>query len=425
MPTRWQSPEALMREIERGELRAPARVFDIDVNGDYGDEVVDVARFETAWCLVRRDRAATATRFLDLADISTVTLKSLGEYFRSPDIDCPPEPFVALDKSLTVVICTRDRRDGLLATLGSLAEQSDSKFDVLIVDNSSSGEVASTLTEFDDLSIRCCHEPAPGLSHARNLGLTQVQSELVAWIDDDEVADRDWVASIKAGFASPCEPAAVAGVMLPAELETDAQVNFERYGGFNKGRGMQPEVLCAHTSTVFDPLYPLPNFGAGGNMAFQTTALREVGGFDTCLGAGTLTHGGEETRALSLILESGSAILHWPLAVTWHYHRRTPAELEKQFYGYSAGLTAYYMSLLLSSPKYVWRILKFIPPGVQRLLANRASGKPDGPPQGFPEELLRAGRRGLLMGALLYLREARRQSRKSIVEDTKAGRNRP
>ncbi|WP_319455170.1 MULTISPECIES: glycosyltransferase family 2 protein [unclassified Mycobacterium] len=306
------------------------------------------------------------------------------------------------------MICTRDRRAGLLKTLASLSQQSDSRFDVLIVDNSRDGDVAYSWDGFDGLDVRCCHESVPGLSHARNRALSEVCSQFVAWIDDDEVADRDWIAWIKRGFAILDRPDAVAGMMLPAELETCAQVNFERYGGFNKGRGMDPVRLLAGTS-VPNPLYPLPSFGAGGNMAFRTDALRAIGGFDNRLGAGTLTHGGEETRVLSMLLERGSLVLHWPQAVTWHYHRRTDAELEKQFFGYSAGLTAFYASMILSSPKYTLRVFRLVFRGLERIHANRRLGRPGGPPADFPEHLLRAGRRGIFQGAWLYLREAVRQ----------------
>jgi hypothetical protein len=157
-------------------------------------------------------------------------------------------------------------------------------------------------------------------------------------------------------------------------------------------------------------LYPLPNFGAGGNMAFRVDALRGLGGFDNCLGAGTLTHGGEETKVLSALLDQGSAVLYWPSAITWHYHRSTDVELEKQFYGYSAGLAAFYMSLLLTSPKYLIRILMLVPRGIVKIIANSEPGRgDDGPPPGFPASLLRAGRRGLLAGAFLYVRERLRQ----------------
>jgi hypothetical protein len=43
------------------------------------------------------------------------------------------------------------------------------------------------------------------------------------------------------------------------------------------------------------------------------------------------------------------------------------------------------------------------------MLANRKTGGQGGPPAGFPDHLLRAGRRGLLEGAWLYVREARKQ----------------
>jgi glycosyltransferase involved in cell wall biosynthesis len=404
-----------VRDIERGDLRAPAWVIDIDLARADGDEAIDVARFATAWCLVRHDGVPVATRFLDIEADSSIALANLRDRFAALSLPRPVEPPESRDASLTVVICTRDRPEGLLTTLASLAGQSDSGFEVVIVDNSHDGAVARTLRGFEGLRVRCCHEPAPGLSRARNRGLSEVRSDLIAWIDDDEVADPDWIAWIKRGFAFPDRPDAVAGVMLPAELETDAQVNFERYGGFNKGRGIEPVPLLAGGPSVFDPLYPLPNFGAGGNMAFRTEMLRAIGGFDNRLGAGTATHGGEETRALSLLLENGSMILYWPPAITWHYHRRTDEALEKQFFGYSAGLTAFYMSMILTSPKYVWRILRFVPRGVKRMLANRGSGQPDEPTGGVPENLLRAGRNGLLQGAWLYLREVRRQRRTEPV----------
>jgi glycosyltransferase involved in cell wall biosynthesis len=396
-----------VHEIGRGELRAPAGVLDIDIAGPRGGgDVVDVERYATAFCLVRRNGVATAIRFFDITGDSSIGLTTLRRSICASRLPPPVEPSGASDGSLTVVICTRDRREGLLKTLASLSQQSDLLFDVLIVDNSRDGDVARSWDGVDGLKIRCCHEPVPGLSHARNRALSEVRSEFIAWIDDDEVADHDWVAWIKRGFATPDRPDAVAGMMLPAELETNAQVNFERYGGFNKGRGMDPVRLLAGTSSVPNPLYPLPNFGAGGNMAFRTDALHAIGGFDNRLGAGTLTQGGEETRALSLLLQRGSLILHWPPAVTWHYHRRTDAELEKQFFGYSAGLTAFYMSLIISSPKYAVPVLKLVFRGMKRMQANRRVGHPDGPPADFPESLLRAGRRGLCQGAWLYLREA-------------------
>ena len=249
-------------------------------------------------------------------------------------------------------------------------------------------------------------EPRPGLSRARNRALGAVRTDLVAWIDDDEVADPDWVRRLKEGFAHQEEPTAVCGVMLPAELEFEAQVRFEQYGGFNKGRGMAPEVLRIGTSSVVSPLYPLPPFGSGGNMAFRTESLRSVGGFDPCLGAGTRTHGCEETRALSLLLSSGHDVLHWPAAITWHTHRREMAALEKQFYGYSAGVSAFYASMIRSRPTVAFDLLR-LAPYVRRDLRRSSENLRSGQlPDDFPAHLLKAARRGLLGGGLMYAYEA-------------------
>lgn len=402
-----------MRGIARGELRVPAGVLSVDLTRQAYDDVVDVSGYATVWCLVREGDRPLALSFFDVEDDETLTV---GAVAATVEPRVPADVLVgASDSSLTVVICTRDRLAGLDATLASLMKQTDRNFDVLVVDNSATGsaqQAASRGMAQPRMAVRWVHEPAPGLSRARNRALRELQSDYVAWLDDDELADPTWVAAIKAGFGHPARPDAVSGLMLPAELRTAAQVDFERYGGFNKGRGVTPEVLRAGTPTVENPLYPLPNFGAGGNMAFRVSALRAAGGFDNRLGAGTLTHGGEETRVLSAMLERGGAVLHWPSAITWHYHRATDAELEKQFYGYSAGLSAFYMSLILTSPRYLFRIARLVPKGLSKIAANSGQrGSSDGPPPGFPAHLLKAGRRGLLAGASLYLREAWRQRR--------------
>ena len=248
-------------------------------------------------------------------------------------------------------------------------------------------------------------EPVPGLARARNRGLRSVQTDVVAWFDDDEVADPDWIRRMKEGFAHPSSPAAVSGLMLPAQLETEAQVRFEQYGGFNKGRGTEVEVLRAGSPSVRNPLYPLPGFGAGGNMAFRTDALRRIGGFDPYLGAGTKTHGGEETLAFSLLLQRGDAVLHWPAAITWHFHRRDMDALERQLFGYGAGLSAFYASLLRSRPSIAFEILKAVPLGLRDALPKKDNQRSGQLPDDFPRQILRAARRGFAEGAFFYADE--------------------
>jgi Protein of unknown function (DUF2510) len=81
--------------------------------------------------------------------------------------------------------------------------------------------------------------------------------------------------------------------------------------------------------------------------------------------------------------------------VTWHYHRRIDDELAEQFFGNAAGLTAFYMSVLLSSglrnPYVEYLNLSRKVSRGSAQIALRGT-QPDAPPAGFPEHLLRAGR---------------------------------
>jgi glycosyltransferase involved in cell wall biosynthesis len=401
-----------MRRIDRKGLQAPARVLDLELTPVVGAdaEIIEAERYNTMCCLSRLHGVPHEVSFWDVAEDARISLPELRDQLRtgSTASDWPGQEPVrpgSAELGITVVICTRDRPAGLRAALRSLRRQTDPSFAVLVVDN---GSDSSAATVVDELGLSACEytvEPRAGLARARNRALGAVRTELVAWMDDDEVADAGWVRALKEGFAHPAEPAAVCGMMLPAELEVEAQVRFEQYGGFNKGRGMVPEVLRMGAS-IASPLYPLPPFGPGGNMAFRTEVLRAVGGFDPCLGAGTRTHTGEETRALSLLLLADQAILHWPRAITWHTHRREMAALRKQLYGCGAGLSAFYASMIRSKPTLVFDILRLFPYAVRDLRHSASSLRLGQLPDDYPACLLKAARRGLIEGGLLYAREA-------------------
>jgi len=397
-------------------LRAPAQILDVELEYPGHERIVTngAAARGSAWCLLRvRGVPVSVVTWDEGSDARALIEDARSRHLQDEAFLPVPTSFHYSPSGFTVVICTRKRAAGLERALASLADQQDDDFNVLVVDNAPE-EDPLTRAVIDGTALARCryvHEPRPGLSRARNRALDEVRTELVAWLDDDEVADPTWIHWVRLGFEHKSGPDAVCGVMLPAELETPAQVRFEQYGGFNKDRGLHPVVLRAGTETVRSPLYPRPNFGAGGNMAFRTRALRAVGGFDDCLGAGTLAQGCEETKVLADLLRAGSTVLHWPPAITWHFHRRTMEELEKQFFGYSAGLSAFYVSMLRSSPSTFLDILSLVPRGVADFLAQRGSGRPGDLPDDFPPALLRASRRGVLRGAGLYLREVRRQRR--------------
>jgi hypothetical protein len=194
----------------------------------------------------------------------------------------------------------------------------------------------------------------------------------------------------------------VAGIMLPAELQTSAQVRFEQYGGHHKHRGFSATTFSPKTASLQSPLFPLPPFGTGGNMAFKREALIEIGGFDPALGAGTLSLGGEDSRAFTELLLLGGTVVYEPSAITHHFHRVSHADLRKQRFGYGVGLTAFYTSLLLSRPGCVGGLIR-LSPNFLREAFGPASLRSGQLPSDFPSDLRWANRQGLVEGPVRYL----------------------
>ena len=309
---------------------------------------------------------------------------------------------------ITVVICTRERPGALARCLDSLLGQRYPSFRVLVVDNApatgATAEVVAGAARRGPVDYLV--EPKAGLSFARNAAVAAAPGEILAWIDDDEYADPNWLAEVARALADHPEADVVSGVIVPAELETRAQLWFEQFGGHSKGRGFTPDVFGPATAHIQSPLYPLPPFGTGANMTFRPGVIERIGMWDTALGAGTPAMGSEDTLAFTQVLVTGGTIVYQPTAVTHHYHRRDLAGLEKQMVGYGAGLTAAYTSLLLSRPGLLWPLIK-LAPGALRDLTGSDSLRVSTLREDFPRDLLKANRRGMLAGPRAYFRGRR------------------
>jgi glycosyltransferase involved in cell wall biosynthesis len=328
--------------------------------------------------------------------------------------------FIGRAPKCAVVVCTRERPDGLRRCLRSLAIQDHPNFVVWVIDNApTSGDTRQVVKSFDTaLDIHYEIEPRPGLSRARNAGLrSELGGDLVAWIDDDEVADSLWLSELTRAFDGHPEVVAASGAVVPAELETQVQLWFEQFGGHSKGRGFTPEEFSPHTWGKQHPLYPLPPFGVGANMAFRTEALRELGGFDEALGAGKPAQGSEDTKMFTDLLRAGGTVAYHPSALTRHFHRRDLDGLRRQMRGYGSGLTAFYTASVLARPSTMVELIRLAPCALRDLYSSdslRVATLEDD----FPRDLLAENRRGLIAGPWLYLRgrvQNRREDRRNLL----------
>ena len=312
--------------------------------------------------------------------------------------------FVARAPRCSVVVCTRERPDYLRRCLDSLTFQDHPNFGVWVIDNAPlSGNTRQVVDSFGaDLDIRYVVEPRPGTSRARNAGLRM--GDIVASLDDDEVADSLWLSELARAFDGRPDIVAASGAVVPAELSTWAQLWFEQFGAFSKGRGFTAEEFSPRTWSKQHPLYPLPPFGVGANMAFRTDALRRLGvGFDEALGGGTPAQGSEDTKIFTDLLRAGGTVAYRPTAVTRHFHRRDLEGLRRQMRGYGSGLTAFYTASVLARPSTIVDLIRLAPRALRDLYSSdslRVATLEDD----FPRDLLAENRRGLIAGPWLYLR---------------------
>ena len=309
---------------------------------------------------------------------------------------------------ISIVVCTRDRVPELESCLRHLDRQDYPVFEVVVVDNAPTSDAIRVLVEARQsrINYRYAVEPRGGLSWARNAGIAAASGEIVAFLDDDEEPDPNWLAGLATGFARGDDIGCVTGIIVPARLDTQVEWWFEAAGGHSKGRGFTSAIFSRHGPQ--SPLYPLPPFGAGGNMAFRREALARIGGFDVALGTGTPARAAEDTLALTLVLLAGYRIAYEPAALMRHYHYQDIDSLGRQMHGYGAGLTAYYAALLRHRPGVFPALLRLLPAAVGYMRGGTDTGTV---PRVLAAELKRRQRRGMLAGPVAYSESVFRQAR--------------
>lgn len=273
----------------------------------------------------------------------------------------------------SVIVCTRNRPEDLRRCLDSICSFSPPDTEILVIDNAPSDERTARLTR--DYPTRYVREERQGLNWARTRGAEEAQGKILVFIDDDASAGDGWLEAILAPFTDP-EVAAVTGLVMPMELESTAQEDFELYCGFDRGF-----IRKEFTARTISPL-AAANVGAGACMAIRRQLVNHLGLFRSELDCGTETRSGGDTYAFYRLLSLGYRIVYTPDAVVWHRHRRTTQELRDTLYGYSVGTYAFLLRVLLDH----WEIgaiylgFRWFFRHHLRRLWRRLKGKADAPP---------------------------------------------
>jgi len=285
--------------------------------------------------------------------------------------------FAAASDGVTIAVCTRDRTTELVRCLCALRDIDYDPLEILVVDNAPADDSSRTAVRelaTADPRIRYTCERRPGLSRARNHALASATYEIVAFTDDDTVADAGWPSALVACFAADSQVVCVTGLVAAGSLQTSSERYFDaRYGEFS----LVPRTYDRHSRAAGLYPYSAGIVGTGANFAVRRTAIKELGGFDPQLGVGSPGRGGEDLDIFLRVLLAGGRIAYAPAALVWHRHRSDPEALADQLYSYGHGLGAY-LAKHLRDPRLQAALLlhgiRKIGAVVRRmLLASRAS----------------------------------------------------
>ncbi|CAI9391561.1 glycosyltransferase [Microbacterium sp. T2.11-28] len=366
-------------------------------------------RFDRARLLVRDDagiRGYVAVPVSDGAADAAVVREAVDAL---PPAAGLPEPAVV---PVTVVVCTRERPETLRETLHSLGALEWEALEVVVVDNAPATTRTAELVAREHPDFRYVREDAAGLSHARNAGLRAATSSIVAFTDDDVIVDPQWVRRLAAGFAVGDDVGCVTGAVPSGELRNAVQSYFDARVSWSKL--IVPRVFRLSDPPADLPMFPfcVGEFGTGANFAVRRDTMVGLGGFDSALGAGTGTQGGEDLDMFLRILYADAAIVVEPAAIVWHRHRADLAALTAQAVGYGRGFGAWATTVVLD-PRMLGAAVRRAPRAVSRLLrkpmttvdgaaTTRAASEAD-------RSVARRELRSILGGPASYLRESRRQ----------------
>jgi GT2 family glycosyltransferase len=400
------------------------------IEGRRGDH-----RYRQALCLVRLHGVPLGLVPLDLGagegapeEIRRAALRVLEDRLLAQDGSRDVAPGSALLPGTTnggtplvsVIVPTRDRVAPLVRCLRHLTSQDYPDYEIIVVDNASRSAATRELVARRSKvfpRLRYLREDRPGQSWARNSGLAETSSSLVAFVDDDILVDRHWLSALVAAFRAAPDVACVTGLILPAELETAPQALLEEYGGFNKG--FERRVFDLEENRPPDVLYPYAagQFGSGASMAFRADALKEVGGFSLALGTGSPPSGGEDITAFRKVILAGHRLVYEPAAIAYHPHPRSDRDLTRQLFRYGRGLGAYITACFVEDPSLLLSLTRRAPVACSYLLRG---GSPRNRQRSneYPRRLVAAELAGLLLGPYTYVRG--RVAASELIKETRA-----
>ena len=233
--------------------------------------------------------------------------------------------------AISVVIPTRGRADLIGRSLRAVLANDHPSFDVLVVDQSDDDgtRLAVEAIGATDARVRYVHTMPPGLSRAYNVGTRLASAPILAFTDDDTVADRGWLSAIDRAFAAEPDAELLYGtVALPAELV---------------GAPGEVPILPIPRAERLDRRSGFRIYGMGANFAVRRALFERIGGFDEVLGGGGPLRSSQDFDLQYRAYLAGAVVLLRPEVRVDHYGLRTADQWPATLRAYAIGDVSFYL----------------------------------------------------------------------------------
>ncbi|MFF4992420.1 glycosyltransferase family 2 protein [Streptosporangium saharense] len=215
----------------------------------------------------------------------------------------------------SVVICvyTEERWEDIRAAVASVENQRREPYEIILVVDYNADLLLRLKQEYPGVIV-VENTQEKGLSGGKNTGAATASGDIVAYLDDDAVAEAGWLEALEEGFQDP----AVVGV---GGLTRPLWATGRRPGWFP--REFDWTVGCSYEGMPTRRA-PIRNV-MGGNAAFRRELVGQVGGFHTGIGRSVQGRkprplGCEETEFCIRLSQKipGAVMLFEPAAVIGH-----------------------------------------------------------------------------------------------------------
>ncbi|MDR0206453.1 MAG: glycosyltransferase [Bacteroidales bacterium] len=256
---------------------------------------------------------------------------------------------------LSIIICTYNREKYIYNLLQSLALNSfpTELYEIILINNNCTDKTEEECTQFKQdypqVNFRYFIEQEQGLSQARNRGIKEAEGDILIYVDDDALVNKEYLSTYYELFKSDKQVFAAGGPIIP-HYETKPP----KWLSYFTKELLTGYLYQGNKIEKFKRRYP-----GGGNAAYKKEVFDKTGLFNVGLGRkGNNLVGAEEKDIFVRMTALGMAFYYVPNAILYHIIPET--KLTDEYFNrltFSIGCSERIRTLRISKISYFKRLL--------------------------------------------------------------------